>query len=93
MASSKFSVGNVDITVLHDALSALPLNQTFPQVPADSWNFYQQRFPEAFDGAENLKVHFECYLIRSEGRTILVDTGLGSNATNPGTVAAFGGGV
>jgi glyoxylase-like metal-dependent hydrolase (beta-lactamase superfamily II) len=93
MPSSNFSVGNVDITVLHDGLSALPLNQTFPQVPADSWQFYQQRFPEAFDGTENLKVHFECYLIRSEGRTILVDTGLGSNATNPGTVAAFGGGV
>ena len=92
MPPSKFSVGHVDITVLHDSESALPLNQTFPNVPADSWSPYQHRYPEAFNGTENLRVHFECYLLRSQGQTILVDTGLGSNATNPGTVAAFGGG-
>ena len=92
MPPSKFSVGSVDITVLHDAESALPLNQTFPQVSKTSWAPYQARYPEAFDGTDNLRVHFECYLIRSQGQTILVDTGLGSNATNPGTVAAFGGG-
>lgn len=92
MPPSKFTVGNVDITVLHDAESALPLNQTFPNVPASLWSPYQQRYPEAFDGTENLRVHFECYLVLSRGQTILVDTGLGSNATNPGTVVAFGGG-
>ena len=92
MPPNKFSVGNVEITVLHDAVSALPLNQTFPEVPANLWVPYQQRYPEAFDGTDNLRVHFECYLIRSQGQTILVDTGLGSSATNPGTVAAFGGG-
>ena len=92
MPHRKISVGNVDITVLHDAESALPLDQTFPDVPADSWSQYQQRYPEAFNGIDNLRAHFECYLIRSQGQTILVDTGLGSNATNPGTVAAFGGG-
>ena len=92
MPHRKISVGNVDITVLHDAESALPLDQTFPDVPADSWSQYQQRYPEAFNGIDNLRAHFECYLIRSQGQTILVDTGLGSNATNPGTVAVFGGG-
>ena len=92
MPHSKISVGNVDIMVLHDAESALPLDQTFPDVPADSWSQYQQRYPEGFNGIDNLRAHFECYLIRSQGQTILVDTGLGSNATNPGTVAAFGGG-
>jgi len=92
MPHRKISVGNVDITVLHDAESALPLDQTFPDVPADSWSQYQQRYPEAFNGIDHLSLPFECYLIRSQGQTILVDTGLGSNATNPGTVAAFGGG-
>ncbi len=92
MAQSKLTVGNVEILVMHDAESALPLDQTFPDVPPDAWTPYQQRYPEAFNGASNLRVHFECYLIRSQGQTILVDTGLGSNATNPGTVAAFGGG-
>jgi len=89
---SKLSVGNVEILVMHDAEAALPLNQTFPGVPPDAWAPYQQRYPEAFNGPSNLRVHFECYLIRSQGQTILMDTGLGSKATNPGTVAAFGGG-
>lgn len=92
MPQSKLSVGNVEILALHDAESALPLNQTFPQVTAEAWTPYQQRYPEAFNGTDNLRVHFDCYLVRSQGQTILVDTGLGSNDSNPGTVAMFGGG-
>ena len=96
MAASKLSVGNAELLVLHDNESALPLSMTFPDVSAGAWATwatYQQRYPEGFKGAENLRIHFECYLVRSQGQTILVDTGLGSNATNPGSVAAFGGGV
>lgn len=90
MPQSKLSVGNVEIAVLHDSEMPLPLSLTFPDVPKDAWTPYQQRFPEAFIGSDNLRVHFECYLIRSQGRTILVDTGLGTSDSNPGTVAAFG---
>jgi len=93
MAYIKQTIGNVEIIVLHDAEVALPLNRTFPGVPAAEWAPYQQRYPEAFIGAENLRVHFECYLIRSQGRTLLVDTGLGSATSNPGTVANVGGGT
>ena len=93
MAASKLSVGNAEILVLHDNESALPLSMTFPDVPALAWAPYQERYPEGFKGAENLRIHFECYLVRSQGQTILVDTGLGSSATNPGSVEAFGGGV
>lgn len=82
MAGSKLSVGNVEILVLQDNETTFPLSMVFPNVS-----------PEAFSGNESLRIHFDCFLIRSEGRTILVDTGLGSNATNPGSVAAFGGGV
>ena len=92
MPQARMSVGNVEILTLHDGESALPLDQTFPQVPIESWLPYQQRYPEAFNGASNLRAHFECYLLRSQGRTILFDTGLGSTSSNPATVAAFGGG-
>ena len=92
MPRSRLSVGNVDILVLHDGETALPLDQTFPNVTAGQWAPYQQQYPEAFNGTDNLRVHFECYLIRSQGQTILVDTGLGTTASNPGTVATFGGG-
>ena len=90
MPQSKLSVGNVEIAVLHDSEMPLPLSLTFPDVPKDAWTPYQQRFPEAFIGSDNLRVHFECYLIRSQGRIILVDTGLGTSDSNPGAVAAFG---
>ena len=93
MTLSKLSVGSVEILALHDAETALPMSQLFPDVPAEAWIPYQQRYPEAFDGTENLRVHFECYLVRSQGRIILVDTGLGTSASNPGTVAAFDGTV
>ena len=92
MPHSKLSMGNVDILVLHDAEVALPLNGTFPDVAAEAWVPYQRRYPDAFSGSDSLRVHFECYLIRSQGRTILVDTGLGSIASNPGPAANIGGG-
>lgn len=91
MPQSGMTVGNVEITVLHDAEAALPLELTFPQVPAESWPQYQARYPETFNGAQNLRVHFECYVVRSQGQTILVDTGIGNTATNPGTIGMFGG--
>ena len=93
MVQHKLTVGNVEILALHDNESALPLKQIFPGVAAADWAPYQQRYPEGFSGTENLRVHFDCYLLRSQGRTILVDTGAGSMATNPGTVTAFAGGV
>ena len=93
MPQARLTVGNVEILALHDGETALPLNQTFPNVPAESWTTYQQQYPESFNGTENLRIHFECYLVRSQGQTILVDTGLGSSASNPGAVAAFGSGV
>ena len=93
MPEGRLTVGNVEILALNDNDSALPLNQTFPDVPFEAWAPYQQRYPEGFDGTDNIRIHFECYLLRSQGRTILVDTGAGSMANNPGTVAAFAGGV
>ena len=93
MVASKLSLGNTEILVLHDNETSLPLSMTFPDVAPQDWIPYQEQYPEGFNGPDDLKVHFECYLIRSEGRTILVDTGLGGNQTNAGSVEAFAGGV
>ena len=75
MAGAKLTVGNGEILALHDNQAALPLSMTFPNVTPEAWIPYQQQYPEGFDGAENLRIHFECYLLRSQGSTILVDTG------------------
>ena len=89
MAQAKLSVGNVEILALHDGEAAMPLTQPFPHVPAEDWTPYQQQYPETFVGTDRIRAYFMCYLLRSKGRTILFDTGLGSNASNPGTVAAL----
>ena len=92
MAEVRLTVGNVEILVLHDAEAALPLEMTFPQVTAEAWAPYKERYPEAFNGPDNIRVHFECYLIRSQGQTILVDTGIGTATSNPGTIEGLLGG-
>jgi glyoxylase-like metal-dependent hydrolase (beta-lactamase superfamily II) len=93
MPESRMTVGNVEILSLNDGDLALPLADTFPGVPAAAWGPYQERYPGAFSGAGNLNVHLECYLLRSQGVTILVDTGLGGAASNPHGVEAMAGGV
>ena len=89
MAEAKLTVGNVEILVMHDAESALPLEMTFPHVTAQDWVPFKEKYPEAFDGPDNLRTHFECYLIPSQRQTILVDTGIGTNDSNPGTIQRF----
>ena len=95
MPGTTISVGNVEITAVHDGDGALPISMVFPGVDPELWLPYQQKYPECFNGDnnENIALPFECYVIRSEGHTILVDTGVGSMATNPGTVTAFAGGI
>ena len=97
MPHSTLTVGNVEITVLHDSEVALPFSRTFPDVPPEAWTPYQQRYPEAYTktaaGDDSLRVHFECYLVRSQGRTLVVDTGLGNASSNPEVVERIGGGI
>ena len=95
MPGATISVGNVEITAVHDNEGDLPLSMVFPGVDAELWVPYQEKYPECFKGDNNeiIAAHFDCYVIRSEGWTILVDTGLGTMATNPGSVTLFAGGV
>lgn len=95
MAENKLFVGHVEVLALTDSAGdfPMPLSQLFPTVPADAWAPFRQRYPELFSGPDTWHNHYGCYLLRSQGRTILVDTGLGSKATNPGAVHTFAGGI
>jgi glyoxylase-like metal-dependent hydrolase (beta-lactamase superfamily II) len=94
MPESRFSVGNVEIIGITDIEVdfPMPLTQVFPHVPLEAWAQYQQRYPEVFPRPDTWHPHFGGFLIRSQGRTILVDTGMGSTATNPGAIEMFTGG-
>jgi glyoxylase-like metal-dependent hydrolase (beta-lactamase superfamily II) len=95
MPESRLSVGNVEIVGLTDidVEFPMPLTQLFPNVPLAAWAPHQQRYPEAFPRPDTWRPHFGGFLLRSQGRTILVDTGMGSTVTNPGAVAMFTGGA
>jgi glyoxylase-like metal-dependent hydrolase (beta-lactamase superfamily II) len=95
MAESKLVVGDVEVLHLTDNAGdfPIPLSKLFPKIPADAWAPFQQRYPEIFSGPDTWYNHYGSYLLRSQGRTILVDTGLGSKATNPGAVKMFGGNI
>ncbi len=95
MPESNLSVGNVEIIGITDIEVdfPLPLTEVFPNVPLEAWSPYQQRYPEVFPRPDTWHPHFGGFLLRSQGRTILVDTGMGSSMTNPGAVEMFTGGV
>ncbi len=95
MPESRLSIGNVEIVGLTDIEVdfPMPLTQLFPHVPLAAWAPHRQRYPEVFPGPDTWRPHFGGFLLRSQGRTILVDTGMGSTVTNPGAVAMFTGGA
>ncbi len=95
MAEGRLTVGNVDVLALTDGGGdfPFPLSQLFPDVSAEAWAPFRQRYPELFGDPDTWRNHYGCYLLRSQGRTILVDTGIGSQATNPGMVTMLAGGV
>ncbi len=83
MANNKVTIGNVEITSLSDgALEFDPCN-FFPSIPAENWQPYE----EHLTSEHKVRFNLGSFLIRSDGRTILVDTGLGPkpvDAPDPG---------
>jgi glyoxylase-like metal-dependent hydrolase (beta-lactamase superfamily II) len=70
-------VGSVELEPLTDAVGRLgALAEIYPQVPEASWEPYRELYPDLFAGDE-WRVPCTCYLVRSGGRTLLVDTGVG----------------
>jgi glyoxylase-like metal-dependent hydrolase (beta-lactamase superfamily II) len=53
------------------------LRAAFPDVPEDHWPDIRARYPEAFDGEEEWRLHDYCYLVRTGRTVLLVDTGVG----------------
>jgi glyoxylase-like metal-dependent hydrolase (beta-lactamase superfamily II) len=71
-------VGAVEIVSLLDAtvLAGGPATDGFPGGAAEVWAEARRRHPSVFDG-DRWRLPVRCTLLRSGGRTILVDTGVG----------------
>ena len=79
MSGNSITVGDVEISHLYDLVAdfGLTWDQAFPTVPAEAWEPYRREYPSLFGPGNVPHFHAGCYLIRSPGRTILVDTGIG----------------
>ncbi len=74
MASYKVRIGNVEVLSLSDNTPEFPAANVFPKVSESDW----KKYPDALTVEKKLKTNFGCFLARSQGKTILVDTGIGA---------------
>src|SRR5262247_784503 len=73
MAQNTIRVGNVEILSLSDGLLEFDLCNFFPTIPQEQWQPYEAHLTEE----HHVRFNLGSFLVRSDGRTILVDTGLG----------------
>ena len=66
-------VGNVEILALSDGSIRFTPSDFFPTIPEESWDPYRGDLTPEGEMIMNLG----CFLLRSEGKTLLIDTGLG----------------
>ncbi|MEE8347551.1 MAG: MBL fold metallo-hydrolase [Dehalococcoidia bacterium] len=86
MAGSKVTVGNVEIVSLLDTPMEFDTGMFFPNNDSADFDPYKSQYPDAYGGDGKLRTYAHCFALRSGGKTILVDTGVG-----PGPVAMLGG--
>jgi glyoxylase-like metal-dependent hydrolase (beta-lactamase superfamily II) len=73
MASHVIRVGDVEIVSLSDGMLEFDLCNFFPTIPSDRWQPHDAHLtPE-----HKVRFNLGSYLIRANGRTVLIDTGLG----------------
>ena len=73
MAGNKMTVGNVEITSLSDGFLEFDLCDFFPSIPEENWDPYESHLTPD----HKMRLNIASFLFRSDGRTIIVDTGLG----------------
>jgi glyoxylase-like metal-dependent hydrolase (beta-lactamase superfamily II) len=73
MATNIIRVGNVEIMMLSDGMLEFDLCNFFPTIPEGDWREHESHLTEE----HKIRFNLGSYLIRADGRTILVDTGLG----------------
>ncbi len=77
MPNNELTIGNVKITSLSDGLLEFDVCNFFPDIPKENWEGLESHLSPV----GNLRLNLACFLIRSEGHTIAVDTGMGPKAT------------
>jgi len=70
-------VGSIELDPVVDAWGELgELGELYPETPVEAWEPYRELYPDLFAGTR-WRLPCTCYLVRSAGRVVLVDTGAG----------------
>lgn len=79
MPHGSSSVGRVDVTALCDAVvdSSEASEASFPGASEAVWAETRERYPGVFGEQGRWRLQVHCFVLRSDGRTVLVDTGIG----------------
>ena len=75
MPDYKITVGNAEVLSLTDGADRAPATTLFPKVALSEWDAY----PGLVGDDGKVDVNFGSFVIRSQGKTILVDTGWGKD--------------
>lgn len=79
MPHGSMLVGGVVVIALCDAvvLAGGSMKDKFLGGSSATWNEARDRYPEVFGEQDAWRLHVHCFVLRSGGRTVLVDTGIG----------------
>ena len=73
MAGERMTIGNVEITSLSDGMLQLDPGTFFPGISSED----REAFGDLLNEDRRLPLNLASFLVRSNVRTILVDTGMG----------------
>ncbi len=79
MAAQVVRVGNVEIVGLIDLVFPLDYAILFPGRDVQAIMAFQDVYPQSYTPDGRYQTYASCYVVRSGGKTVLVDTGLGPN--------------
>ena len=76
MSDNTIRIGNVEITAVADAAGlTAPCNMMFPNVEVAAWQPHREFLS---DDGSSMNLSITSYLVRSDGKTIIIDTGIGA---------------
>lgn len=80
-------VGNVDVTAIRDKAHSFDRAWHYPAVPEEAWAPYLDLIENE---PGNAMVNFHCFVVRGDGRAVLIDTGWGPELGPPGAPKSRG---
>jgi glyoxylase-like metal-dependent hydrolase (beta-lactamase superfamily II) len=82
--TNQISLGDVSITRVEEMHGPImPPEVFFPTIPATSWTEHREALEPVHVDGGMVNVAMQTWVLRSEGRTILVDTGVGNDKSRP----------